>query len=419
MSNVHLPDWHVGLMEPHRYKVLWGGRGSSKSWTAARCLLIRAAESPIRVLCTREVQESIKDSVHRLLSDQIETMGLGSRFEITRDEIRGVNGSLFIFSGLASQTVESIKSFEGVDIVWCEEAQSIVKRSWDVLLPTIRKEGSEIWMTMNPRLETDETWVRFVENPRSDSFVRQVNWRDNPWFSDVLNEERLDTQRRDPESYSNIWEGQPLRVAEGAIYRYEVEALYVEGRVRPVPADPLLLTHTVWDLGWNDSMTIACVQRSSSEVRIVDYLEERNKTLDWYVRELEKKPYRWGTDYIPHDGRAKDFKTGKSTEELLKQMGREVSVLRAHSVEESIKAARMMFPRCYFDERKTKRLLECLKRYRRTIAKNGEPMGPLHDEFSHGADCFRYLGQAVDKMRGDKSVPKPLQYQNLGLPGRI
>lgn len=415
---IQLPDWHAGLLGRSRYKVLWGGRGSSKSWTVAICLLLRAISAPTRVLCTREVQESIKDSVHRLLSDQIDRLGFGAHFEITRDEIRGTNGSLFIFSGLASQTVESIKSFEGVDIVWCEEAQNIVKRSWDVLLPTIRKEGSEIWMTMNPRLETDETWVRFVENARTDSFVRQVNWRDNPWFSEVLNNERLDTQKRDPDSYSNIWEGQPLRVAEGAIYRHEVDALYVENRVRHVPADPILLTHTVWDLGWNDSMSIACVQRSSSEVRIVDYIEERNKTLDWFVMELEKKPYRWGTDYIPHDGRAKDFKTGKSTEELLKQMGREVSVLRAHSVEESIRAARMMFPRCYFDGQKTKRLLECLKRYRRTVAKNGEPMGPLHDEFSHGADCFRYIGQAVDQMRGAKMHQKPLHYPHLGLPGR-
>jgi phage terminase large subunit len=415
---VSLPEWHRGLMERHRYKTLWGGRGSGKSWTVARCLLLTAIAGPTRVLCTREVQESIKDSVHRLLSDQIDVMGLGGHFEITRDEIRGINGSLFIFSGLASQTVESIKSFEGVDIVWCEEAQSIVKRSWDVLLPTIRKKDSEIWMTMNPRLETDETWVRFVENSRPDSFVVNVNWRDNPWFSDVLNDERLDTQRRDPDSYSNIWEGQPLRVAEGAIYRYEVDALYLDGRVRSVPADPILLTHTIWDLGWNDSMSIAFVQRSSSEVRVVDYLEDKNKTLDWYIREIEKKPYRWGTDFIPHDGKAKDFKTGKSTEELLKQMGRDVKVLRAHSVEESIRAARIMFPRCYFDERKTKRLLECLKRYRRTVAKNGEPMGPLHDEFSHGADCFRYLGQAVDIMRSDKEKSKPLHYPHLGIPGR-
>lgn len=412
-AKIELPDWHAGLMEAWRYKVLWGGRGSGKSWTVARCLLILAASKPLRVLCTREVQESIKDSVHRLLSDQIDGMGLGGHYEITRDEIRGANGSLFIFSGLASQTVESIKSFEGVDIVWCEEAQSIVKRSWDVLLPTIRKAKSEVWLTLNPRLETDETWVRFIQSGRVDAFVRQVNWRDNPWFSDVLNSERIDTQRRDPDSYSNIWEGQPLRVAEGAIYRHEVDALYLDGRVRAVPADPVLPVHTVWDLGWNDAMSIAFVQRSASEVRVIDYIEGRNNTLDWYVREVEKRPYRWGTDFIPHDGKSKDFKTGKSTEELLRSMGRTVRVLQAHAVEESIRAARLLFPRCYFDEKKTKRLLECLKRYRRTVAKNGEAMGPLHDEFSHGADCFRYIGQAVDLMRSGQAKPEKKIYHAI------
>jgi phage terminase large subunit len=410
---IELPDWHAELMLPHRYKVLYGGRGSGKSWTVARCLLLLAASKTLRVLCTREVQESIKDSVHRLLSDQIAGMGLGQQYEITRDEIRGLNGSLFIFSGLAQHTVESIKSFEGVDIVWCEEAQSIVKRSWDVLLPTIRKDSSEIWMTMNPCLETDETWQRFIENANPTSFVRQVNWRDNPWFSDVLDQERLETQRRDPDNYPNIWEGQPMRVAEGAIYRYEVDQLYTDGRVRQVPVDPILPVHTVWDLGWNDSMSIACVQRSASEVRVIDYLEGRNNTLDWYIRELEAKKYRWGTDFIPHDGKSKDFKTGKSTEEILRSMGRDVSVLQAHAVEESIRAARLLFPRCYFDATKTKRLLECLKRYRRTVAKNGEPMGPLHDEFSHGADCFRYIGQAVDRMKSGMRKPKKKTYEPI------
>jgi phage terminase large subunit len=410
--NIDLPDWHEELMKPHRYKVLYGGRGSGKSWTVVRCLLILAASRPTRVLCTREVQDSIKDSVHRLLSDQIQDLGLGAHYEVTSNEIRGVNGSLFIFSGLASHTIESIKSFEGMDIVWCEEAQSIVKRSWDVLLPTIRKECSEIWLTMNPKLETDETWVRFVQNPRADSFVRKVNWRDNPWFSEVLESERLDTQRRDPDSYSNIWEGEPLRVAEGAIYRYEVEQLYADRRVGNVPYDPILPVHTVWDLGWNDAMAISCVQRSASEVRIIDYLESRGQTLDWYVRQLEAKKYRFGLDFIPHDGKAKDFKTGKSTEEILKGMGRDVRVIQVVSVEEGIRAARVLFPRCYFHEGKTKRLLECLKRYRRIMAKNGESMSPLHDEFSHGADNFRYIGQSVDVMKTN-SKPKKTFFQPL------
>ena len=143
------PDKLEFLFKPARYKVLHGGRGSAKSWGIARALLIQAAQRPLRVLCTREVQKSIKDSVHRLLSDQIQALGLGWFYEILETEIRGPNGSLFLFAGLAQHTVESIKSYEGVDRVWIEEAQVVTKRSWDVLLPTIRKEGSEVWLSLN------------------------------------------------------------------------------------------------------------------------------------------------------------------------------------------------------------------------------------------------------------------------------
>ena len=145
------------LFEPHRYKVAYGGRGSGKSWSYARALLMMGTEKPLRVLCTREVQKSIKQSVHTLLKDQIQALGLGEFYEIVENAIRGKNGTEFNFAGLATNTVESIKSFEGVDIVWCEEAQNISKRSWDILIPTIRKPDSEIWVTFNPYMDTDDT----------------------------------------------------------------------------------------------------------------------------------------------------------------------------------------------------------------------------------------------------------------------
>lgn len=362
-------------------------------------MLLDAAASPLRIGCFREVQDSIRDSVHRLLSDQIETLGLGSQYDITRDEIRHRNGSMFVFSGLSQHTVESIKSFEGLDRAWIEEGQSVVKRSWDVLTPTIRRPGSEIWTTLNPHLETDETYQRLIANPPTNSWVRAVNWRDNPWFPAVLEQERLDFKARDPDNYGNVWEGEPLRVAEGAIYAAEVGKLYADGRVRAVPHDPILQVHTVWDLGWNDQMSIAFVQRAGSELRLIDYIEDSHKTLDWYVSEIESRKWRWGKDFIPHDGAAKDFKTGKSTQELLQSMGRTVEVLQMTGVEEGIRAARTVFPRAYFDADRCGRLLECLKRYRRIVnKKTGSPMGPLHDEFSHGADVWRYIGQAADRM---------------------
>lgn len=410
--NAQFPVKLKPLFTPNRLKCAHGGRGSAKSWGFARALLIEAARTPLRVLCAREIQKSIKDSVHRLLNDQIQAMGMGHLFDVLETEIRGKNGSLLLFAGLAQHTVESIKSFEGVDRCWIEEAQTVTKRSWDVLTPTIRKDDSEIWVTLNPDMETDETYQRFVLKAPQSAFVVQMNWRDNPWFPSVLERERQETLVRDPDNYNNIWEGQPKRVAEGAIYRDEVVRMIEEKRVRPVPYDPLLKVHTVWDLGWNDAMTIGLWQRQSSEVRCIGYIEDSHRTLDSYIAELERNPYRWGTDFIPHDGRARNTQTGKSTEEALQAMGRNVQVLPQLDVEEGIKAARMMFPRVYMDDEKTKRLQECLKRYQRTINQRTSEAGvPLHDEYSHGADMFRYTAMAIDEM-GNATTGAKLNYRN-------
>lgn len=411
LIRITLPEKLAPLYEPRRYKVMHGGRGGGKSHGVAQVLLDMAARNPLRVLCAREVQKSMRDSVHRLLRDYIVKLGLESFYEITDTEIRGQNGSLFLFTGLQSHTVYSIKSFEGVDIVWVEEAHGVSKRSWEVLIPTIRKEGSEIWLTLNPDMETDETYQRFISTPSPDTWVVEINWRDNPWFPQVLDDERTKAKRAMlKEDYEHIWEGKARKVAAGAIYRYEIEQLYADERARMVPYDPRLPVHTVWDLGWNDAMAIAMVQAGPQELRLIDYIEDSHRTLDWYVDKLEKRPYRWGIDYLPHDGATKNFQTGKSTEILLREMGRRrVKCLPALDVEEGIKSARMVFPRCYFDKSKTARLLECLKRYQRQInSKTNEPMGPLHDEYSHGADCFRCVAMAADDMRRANTPPAPV-----------
>lgn len=400
--NLQLPAKLAGLYEPRRYKVMHGGRGGGKSHGVAEVLLDMAARNPLRILCAREVQKSMRDSVHRLLKDKVVKLGLHGFYEVLDNEIRGANGSLFLFSGLQSHTVDSIKSFEGVDIVWVEEAHGVSKKSWDVLIPTIRKEGSEIWLTLNPDMESDETYQRFIASPSPDTWVVEINWRDNPWFPEVLNRERLKAKRTMlPDDYAHIWEGRARRVSEGAIYRHEMEALYLDGRARDVPYDPTLPVHTVWDLGWNDAMSIVLVQRGPQDVRVIDYIEDSHRTLDWYVAKLEKLPYRWGTDYLPHDGKTRNFQTGKSTEQLLRELGRVnvVSQVRPGDVEEGIKALRMLFPRLYIDQTKCARLLECLKRYQRRIhAVTGEPMEPLHDQYSHGADCARYIAAWVPLM---------------------
>ena len=162
---VRFPPKLEFLFDPYRYKVAHGGRGSGKSWSFARALLVLGMQSRVRVLCTREIQKSIKDSVKRLLDDQIEGMGFGHFYDSFETEIRGLNGTEFLFAGLASHTVESIKSYESIDICFIEEAQTVSKKSLDILIPTIRKPGSEIWICFNPVLDTDEVWKRYVENP--------------------------------------------------------------------------------------------------------------------------------------------------------------------------------------------------------------------------------------------------------------
>jgi phage terminase large subunit len=389
-----------------RYRTLWGGRGSGKSWGVARALLIKAAQRPLRVLCAREVQRTIADSVHRLISDQIPLLGLESLYTVTDHEIRGKNGSLFIFAGLRHQDIAKVKSLEGVDVCWVEEGQTLTKKSWDVLVPTIRKEGSEIWTTFNPELDTDETYVRLVVKPPHDSVTVKVNWSDNPWFPEVLDKERLSLKERDPEAYKNVWEGECRSAVEGAIYAKEVAALYESGRLRPCPYDPLLPVHTVWDLGWNDQMSVILVQRAS-EVRVIGYIEDSHRTLAEYVAQLQGLTYVWGEDWLPHDGRAKDFKSGKSAEEIMVALHRKPRIVENLDVESGIKAARLMFPRVYFDP-SAERLLHCLKRYRRTInATTNEPGPPLHDEYSHGADAFRYLALAVDQMGNAPTIKDP------------
>jgi len=397
-----VPDVMLPFAHPRRYKVAHGGRGSGKSWSVARLLIARAAASPLRVLCARETQKSIQESVHKLLKDQIEAMGLSALFEVQETRILGVNGSLFSFAGIRQQGVANLKSFEGVDVCWVEEAQVVTKRSWDVLIPTIRAPGSEIWITFNPELDTDETYTRFVLNPPDDALVVACNWSDNPWFPPELEKERIAWLKRDPEGYETTWNGKCRPAVEGAIYGKEIGTMQADGRLCNAPYDPLLKVHTVWDLGWNDAMSILMVQRSGSgELRLIDYIEDSHRTLDSYVAELKSKPYQWGTDFIPHDGRSRDFKSGKSTEEMLQAMGRIVTVLGRDDIEEGIRLARMMFPRCWVDKKATA-LINRLKRYRRTQnASTGEFGAPLHDENSHGADCFRYLAMAEPQMHNE------------------
>lgn len=226
-----IPDKLIGLMLPgYRYKVFHGGRGSGKSWAAARALLLMADMACLRVLCAREVQNSLADSVHKLLKDQIDALGLTHRYDVTVNVIRNIaTGSEFIFKGLR-HNVQDIKSTEGIDICWVEEAQTVSSTSWDVLIPTVRKPGSEIWITFNPDQATDPTFSRFVTAPPSNALVREVNYYDNPHLPDVLRAEAEHCQKVDPDAYAHVWLGKCRTNSEAQILRgkYVIESFEPE-----------------------------------------------------------------------------------------------------------------------------------------------------------------------------------------------
>jgi phage terminase large subunit len=412
---VQLPEWADKLNQPARVKVMHGGRGGGKSWTIARALLLDGIQNPGRILCTRETMKSMSDSVHEVLSKQIQAMNLGGRYQVLANEIRGIGfDTQFGYAGLRTQGITNIKSWEGARRCWVEEAQVVSKKSWEVLIPTIRAPGSEIWMGLNPELDSDYTYTEFVLNPRPDSIVIPVNWRDNPWLPPELEKERLLSLARDPEGYRTIWEGECRAAVEGAIYAQEIDAMQRTSRFTRVPYDPLFPVHTVWDLGWNDLMVIILVQRVASELRIIGCIMDNLRTLDSYVAELDALKYRWGTDWIPHDGRAKNTHTGKSTEEMLRAMNRKVQIVPQIGIEDGIKAARMMFPRIAMDKGADD-LLNSLKRYKRVQHSNGSFGAPMHDDASHGADAWRYLAVVADKLSNGQQ--QTYDYENSAAKG--
>lgn len=414
------------LFRPYRYKVLHGGRGSSKSWSVARALLISASAEPLRVLCTREVQNSIKQSVHQLLKDQVKLLGLEGFYRVTESEIVGVNGSLFSFAGLSNLTVDTIKSFEGYDRCWVEEGQVISDRSWKILIPTIRKDNSEIWITFNPDLDTDPTYHRFITNKPKDCYLCEMNWRDNPFFNDVLDQERLECKRLYPDDYDNIWEGKCRPAVEGAIYYKQIMEAESNDRIISLPYDPMLRVHCVFDLGWEDSLGCALVQVLTSEIRIIEYLEAHQTDFNVYTQELRAREYNWGRVWLPHDGFSRQLNSGgKSSYDILSALSWDVAErneVTELGIEEGIRQTRFMFPRIYFDKDKVAakkpikkltsrfnptdlngRLLEAAKRYRRRPNRQTDSFGsPLRDKNAHGADVLRYVALNADSMDNSK-----------------
>lgn len=272
-SNIEFPEWFAPFIGPARYKVAYGGRGTAKSWSFGRYSLVKAAERKLRILCARELQNSIKDSVHQLLRSQIEMMGLQGWFDIGESYIRSSTGSEYIFKGLRHNAGE-IKSLEGIDICWVEEAANVSEESWNILIPTIRTTGSEIWVSFNTREERDPTYQRFVKEPPPGAVVKKVMWWENPWMSMELEAERQYLRRVDPVAYANVWGGDPLVLSDSLV----LSGKYCSEPFEPVTRQTGDDEHRNWDgpyygVDWGFSVDPTVMTKSWIYKRVL-YVEE-------------------------------------------------------------------------------------------------------------------------------------------------
>jgi phage terminase large subunit len=396
MSEVSLPDWAECLLsQGPRYTIFHGGRGSGKSMACATALVIRAAAEPLRILCFREIQESIDESVKAIIEQRIKDCGLEGFFNITKKEITAPNGSKFIFRGLSDETATSIKSLNDIDIAWGEEAQAISKDSLDLFLPTIRKDTSEIWFSMNPELDTDPVYTTFIQKRPTNARIIEVNWDKNPFWNAAMEAERQRSLADDPDDYDHIWEGIPKSAVSGAIYRREMHELATQGRIRPLLPDPVLGTHAVFDLGINDSMSITIAQADISGLRVVGFHEDNNYAIEHYCEWLKDNGWKHSVIWLPHDGNARSVQTGLTTKQTVQKLGWQVETVPEIGVEPGIKKARTALKNAFFsDSDDVDELIEHLRRY--TRAKSGHPK---HDEHSHAADSFRYVAVAMEHFK--------------------
>lgn len=387
------------LEEHHRYKVFYGGRGGAKSWQFARALLIRGLKGGLRVLCTREVQSSLKESSKQLLDDQIKLLGLQGYYQVLTNEIRGPDGTLFVFKGLSDP--EALKSAEGMDVVWIEEARVVTEPSWKKLDPTIRKAGAEIWISFNPELPTDYLHKLFVTGPPPpSSIVVKVSYRDNPWLDDAIRVQIAHLKATDFDEYLWIYEGHCRVALEGAVYAKELRLATREDRITTVPIERSKPVHTFWDLGRGDMTAIWFVQIVGFQYRVVGFYQNNGFVFDHYLAKLQEEKERrgwfYGTHWLPHDADHKLLGNRRTIKQQAQDAGHNVRIVPKISVAEGINAARTIFANCWFDAVETEEGINCLRAYHYEIDDDGtRSKNPAHDWSSHAADGFRGMGVAL------------------------
>lgn len=403
-----------------------GGRGGAKSTSIAKALLLLGQQQPLRILCVREIQLSIRESVHHLLQSEIANLGLQDFYTIERSTIFGPwveskneqgvtikKRTEFIFAGLKGN-VQQIKSYSSIDYCWAEEAEAITAYHWRILSPTIRNPNSEIWVSYNPERENSATHSMFSD-PTDQMLVIDAQYWDNPWFAEPLISEMEAMKARDYQMYLHVWEGHCLKYYEGAVYLHEMKQADEELRIGDVPyhADAPA-PFASFDLGFYDYTAVVIAQQVDDYLHVIDYHQNRQKPLEYYLQWLEGLPYQVGKLWLPHDARQRTAAQPHSYESLVRAKGHRVQIVPHHLVADGINAVRTLFPRMRIDADRCYDLVECLKRYRFEIeddTRGGFKQVPVHDQYSHGSDAMRYCAMALRKARNDKLPPG--KYANL------
>lgn len=403
--SVEVPRRFLPLLQPKRYKGAYGGRGGAKSHFFAERVLKTCVAKPTRVVCIREVQDSIRDSVRQLLVDKIQKLGLGKLFTALDTEIRGPNGSLIIFKGMQSYNAETIKSLEAYDIAWVEEAQTLSQRSLDMLRPTIRKDGSELWFSWNPRYKTDPVDKFFRSNPSPETVSVMVNWRDNPWFPDVLAKDMAHDFENDPDKAESVWNG-AYGSSEGAILsRWVIEAER-EGRINnEVQFDPLGSPIEVSsDLGFRDTASWWYWQRKVGGFSLLKYDGDSGLDADDWIPRIQEALAsigKLGKIWLPHDAKAKTFQSKHtSVEKFLAAFGiNRVDIVPQSNKLDQISAARKVIKRCEFNREQCEAGIDGLLAWEFEYNDDGNVFSkfPLHNWASHPGDAFAYGAQTMEQ----------------------
>lgn len=400
-AKIVIPPAFSDIFKPYRFKVYYGGRGGAKSHALARALVALAMQSQKRILCARELQNSIGDSVHKLLADIIAENGLAPLFDVQKATIRcTATGSEFIFKGLKYNSTE-IKSTEGIDICWVEEAEKVSDASWEMLIPTVRKPFSEIWVTFNTKALTDPTYQRFVVNKDADMLVKKVSWRDNPFFPAVLELERQRLEKSDPEAYAHVWEGEPDTRRNGAIYAVLIDKARAAGRICPVAHKPNIPVITAWDLGKRHGTSIWFAQVVAREVRIIDYHEAfgSEADIDRIAAVVKGKGYLYDMHYLPHDGKHERMGMKGSISEQLKNAGLPNRILPNIGIAAGIEKGKALLKEAWIDAEKTKNGLHAMNHYRYEYdeARQCFRDQPYDDWACDASDAWRYMAIALDQ----------------------